>query len=226
MKTPTLSRLRPLFRRGALTLTVLALCPVLTSRAADIFWSGGTGDYTNAASWGGTVPGGGDHAINNSGSNNVIQINAGDPNWTVIDLIAGNADNTSGAYVQNGATVKVGNPGGWFRFGVNPGSFGIYTLNGGTLNSIDQLHVAEQGVAVLNINGGLLTKSGGQSHSAMVRRDATARLTKRAARSVRPVNCGSAMAAPAMALTISRAAISPTATGLQSAGSAGTDTCR
>src|SRR5207237_9096182 len=63
---------------------------------------------------------------------------------------------------QNGSTVTVGNPGGWLRLVGNPVSFGIYTLNSGTLNSIDQLHVAEAGTAVLNINGGTITKSGGQ----------------------------------------------------------------
>ena len=146
----------------ALILVAMFAWSALVAEAADIFWSGGTASYTNAAGWGGTVPGDGDHAINNSGSNNVVQINSGDPDWTLVDLIAGNADNTSGAYVQNGATIKVGNPGGWFRFGVNNGSFGIYTLNNGTLNSIDQLHVGENGQGVLNINGGTITKSGGQ----------------------------------------------------------------
>jgi autotransporter-associated beta strand protein len=147
---------------AACLLAALALLSARATQAADIFWTDGTDSYTNAAAWGGTVPGGGDNAINNNGSNNIVLINAADPPWTVIDLIAGNADNTSGAYIQNGSTVNVGNPGGWFRFGVNPGSFGIYTLNAGTLNSIDQLHVAEQGVGVLNIYGGTLTKSGGQ----------------------------------------------------------------
>src|SRR6266487_2966690 len=161
MKPTIIAKLGPISKIAALTFAALAIWPA-AAPAADIFWSDGTASYTNAAAWGGTVPGGGDHAINNNGANNVVQINAGDPAWTVVDLIAGNADNTSGAYEQNGSTVNVGNPGGWFRFGVNPGSFGIYTLNSGTLNSIDQLHVAEAGTAVLNINGGTLTKSGGQ----------------------------------------------------------------
>src|SRR2546430_12461666 len=124
MKTSIISKFGHISEIGALALAALALWPFATP-AADIFWSDGTASYTNAADWGGTVPGGGDHAINNNGSNNVVQINAADPAWTVIDLIAGNADNTSGAYEQNGSTVNVGNPGGWVRFGVNPGSFGV-----------------------------------------------------------------------------------------------------
>ncbi|MDB6063799.1 MAG: Autotransporter-associated beta strand repeat protein [Pedosphaera sp.] len=131
--------------------------------AVDIFWTGGTASYTNATNWtGGVLPGSGDHAINNNGSNNVVQINSGDAAWSVVDLICGNADNTSGAYVQNGSSVTVGTPGGWLRLGVNNGSFGMYTLNSGNVISDDQLHVGENGNAVLNINGGTITKSGGQ----------------------------------------------------------------
>jgi autotransporter-associated beta strand protein len=155
------SKHRLLAKIVIVALAGLAL-PSSPLNAADIFWNGGTGSYTNAAGWGGTVPGPADHAINNSGSNNVVKINEGDPIWTVIDLIAGNADNTSGAYEQNGSSVKVGNPGGWFRFGVSPGSFGIYTLNSGNLTNTDQIHVGENGNAVLNINGGFIRKTGGQ----------------------------------------------------------------
>jgi len=118
----------------ALTLAISAALSAGTARAVDIFWTAGTASYNNGANWtGGVIPGTGDHAINNNGSNNVVQINPGDPAWSVVDLIAGNADNASGSYVQSGSSVTVGTPGGWLRLGLNNGSLGIYTLNSGTL---------------------------------------------------------------------------------------------
>src|ERR1700692_1686350 len=80
-----------------LVLAVAAALPAASTMAADIFWTGGEGRYTNPTNWtGGVLPGSGDHAINNNGSNNVVQINSGDASWSVVDLICGNADNTSG----------------------------------------------------------------------------------------------------------------------------------
>src|SRR5437660_2274356 len=93
MKPTITSKFGHVSEIAALAFAALSLWPA-ASPAADIFWSDGTASYTNAAAWGGTVPGGGDHAINNNGSNNIAQINAADPAWTVVDLIAGNADNT------------------------------------------------------------------------------------------------------------------------------------
>ena len=57
----------------------------------------------------------GTNAINDNGSNNVVQINASDPVWTVNDLWAGDGSDKSGAYVQNGSIVNVGTAGGWIR---------------------------------------------------------------------------------------------------------------
>src|ERR1700730_8177033 len=73
-----------------LALAITAGCSTVMTRAADLSWSGGTGSYNNAAAWGGRVPGSGDNAINDSGSTNVVQINVGDPDWSVIDFRAGN----------------------------------------------------------------------------------------------------------------------------------------
>src|SRR5438876_10269585 len=90
MKPTIISKFGKLSEIATLALAALALWPEATP-AADIFWADGTASYTNAAAWGGTVPGGSDHAINNNAANNVVQINAADPACTVIDLIAGNA---------------------------------------------------------------------------------------------------------------------------------------
>src|SRR5688572_30481651 len=64
---------------GGVTLGALAF--LLPATAADIFWSGGTGTYNNAAAWGGVIPGLTDKAINDSGAGNAVQINVGDPDW-------------------------------------------------------------------------------------------------------------------------------------------------
>ncbi len=123
----------------------------------NIYWQGGAADYDLGANWmGGVVPGAGTNAINDSGSNNVVEINAGDPDWTLNDLWAGDDSGTTGAYVQNGSTVSVGTPGGWVRLGDNSGAVGYYTLNGGTLNATNNFDIGEAGTGVLNVNGGLI----------------------------------------------------------------------
>src|SRR5262245_47599601 len=77
----------------------------LVANAADISWTDGTASYTNAANWtGGVVPGTADNAINDNGSNNVVQINAGDPDWTLNGIRAGNSTG-NGAFAQSGQTV-------------------------------------------------------------------------------------------------------------------------
>jgi fibronectin-binding autotransporter adhesin len=127
--------------------------------AAHYSWLGGTGTYNNPANWsGGVVPGPGDTARNDMGTNQVVLINADDPDWTVIDFLAGTGVGTSGAFTQN---ARVASSTGWFRMGVETGSLGIYTLNGGTLNVLGgRINLGEKGTGILNINGGLINKSG------------------------------------------------------------------
>lgn len=85
------------------------------AQAADINWSGGTASYTNVANWtGGVVPVAGDNAINDTGLANLVQINPGNPNWTVGDLTAGVTVGALGAFVQHAQTVTVN---GWFHLG-------------------------------------------------------------------------------------------------------------
>ena len=166
MKTTMTSKLGCIYKVGALTLALLAASTLVT-RAADRFWSGGTASYTNAAAWGGTVPGSSDNAINDHGTNNVVQINVGDPDWTVNQIRAGNGAG-SGAFVQNGQTVNLNGtnvassafttP---FRLGIVAGGTGVYTLNGGSINySNGGFNVGELGTGILNINGGSITGSG------------------------------------------------------------------
>jgi autotransporter-associated beta strand protein len=120
------------------------------------YWQGGASDFNNAVSWsGGVVPGTNTIAINDSGSNNIVQINTGDPAWNVNGLWAGNGTNMTGAYIQAGSTVNITNFGGWLRLGASPGAVGYYTLNSGTLNVSNNLtDIGENGVGVLNLNGG------------------------------------------------------------------------
>ena len=127
----------------------------------NIYWQGGTADYNAGANWvGGIVPGAGTNAINDSGSNNIVQINAADPAWTLNDLWAGDGSAATGAYVQNGSTVNVGTAGGWVRLGDSSGAVGYYTLNAGTLNATNNLDVGEAGTGILNINGGIINIGG------------------------------------------------------------------
>jgi autotransporter-associated beta strand protein len=166
MKTTMTSKLGCIYKVGALTLALLAASTLVT-RAADRFWSGGTASYTNAAAWGGTVPGSSDNAINDHGTNNVVQINVGDPDWTVNQIRAGNGAG-SGAFVQNGQAVtligtNIASPAFTtpFRLGIVAGGTGVYTLNGGSINySNGGFNVGELGTGILNVNGGSISGSG------------------------------------------------------------------
>ena len=170
MKTSIISKLGHISEIGALALAALALWPV-AMRAADIRWQGPTASYTNTADWiGGVLPGSRDNAINDNGTGNAVQINVGDPDWTVGQIRAGNSAG-NGAFVQNGQTVT---PLGTnyngpvisefftpFRLGIVAADAGVYTLNGGTLNyGTGPFDVGEVGTGTLNINGGTITGSG------------------------------------------------------------------
>src|ERR1051325_4918176 len=160
MKTSMTSKLPHFLNLGALTLTVLALWPAMT-QAADIFWTNSTASYNNAANWSSaTVPEAGDNAINNNGTNNKVQINVADPDWTVVDLQAGNTNDAGGAFEQNGQSVSAT---GWVRLGLATNSVGRYTLNGGTLKVVGgriMTGESEGSSAQIVINGGVLNKTG------------------------------------------------------------------
>ena len=148
-------------RLSALSLAALAAMPAVVTHAADKLWTGGTASYTNAANWGGTVPGAADKAINDNGAGNVVQINAGNPDWLVNGIQAGFSTG-NGAFVQNAQTVNLTNTTGRgaVRLGVVPGRSGAYTINGGALNYSGEFNVGERGTATLNVNGGAITGNG------------------------------------------------------------------
>ncbi len=68
-------------------------------------------------------------------------------------LWAGNANGTSGAYLQTGSTNNTGG-GNWLRMGVGAGSFGSYILNGGAVRVGGRTQIGENGVGYVEINGG------------------------------------------------------------------------
>ena len=132
--------------------------------ATDIEWQGGTASYTNAADWvGGLVPGSGDNAINSNGTNNVVQINPGDPDWTLIDISSAvRMTGSTGAIEQNGPTLNVN---GWFHIGNGTNSYGVYTLDSGTINIPSGALFLGEGpgsTSTLNINGGTINKGNNQ----------------------------------------------------------------
>jgi autotransporter-associated beta strand protein len=161
MKTPTKStgsRAGHIPQISVLSMATLFALTALSTQAADLSWQGGTADYTTAADWvGGVVPGASDNAINDHGTNNVVQIKVGDPDWTVNDFRAGNGAG-DGAFVQNGQTATVN---GWFRMGIASTNTGIYMLNGGTLNyQGGHFSIGELGTGIVNMNGGAINGSG------------------------------------------------------------------
>ncbi len=171
MKNPNRPLVSPSSRQTLMkitTFTAAIALSALTASAQDILWSGGTASFNTPSGWSSlTVPTNTSNAVNNSGSNNVVQINVGNPNWTVNQIKAGNSAG-DGAFTQNGQTVTVIGSNTTstayitsIRLGIAAGSTGIYTLNGGTLNYSNGLFtVGELGIGALNINGGTLTGSG------------------------------------------------------------------
>src|ERR1041385_5035804 len=160
MKTPLASSFGPLAQSCTFSVALLLACASFTN-AADIFWTDGTASYNTPANWtGGVVPGTADNAINTNGAGNVVLINNGDPDWTLVDVQAGSAAGTAGAFLQSGQTVSST---GWTRLALGTNSVGLYTLNAGTLNVLGgRISMAESdgAVATLNINGGTINKTG------------------------------------------------------------------
>ena len=137
----------------ALAVCKMAILFWLTARCAwaDSFWQGGTSDFNMSSSWNPSGVPTGVNAINDSGSNNVVLTQPGDPVWSPWDIRAGDGASASGSYLQTGSSNIVN---GWFRLGDSAGSAGYYTLNNGVANALLQAHVGEAGDGVLTINGG------------------------------------------------------------------------
>jgi autotransporter-associated beta strand protein len=161
MKTSIPSKPLSRTKLGALTLSLLAATPACITQAANIYWTGPTASYNNPTHWaGGVVPGTADNAINTNGLANAVQINAGDPDWTVIDISAGGITDGAGAFQQNGGTLNVN---GWLLVGTGTNAVGSFTLNDGTLNVLGgRIFLGDHpgSTSSFTMNGGVINKSG------------------------------------------------------------------
>ncbi len=141
-----------------LLLAALALLPTAVLAQTQDFWVGGTGDFNVTTNWSlNVVPASGYTANNDTSSNNVVQINAGDPTWTLNGIRAGVSN--SGSFVQNGSTITLGSTqNGWLRLGVTTStSVGYYTINSNAvLNTPSGITVGEVGSGALTVNGGTI----------------------------------------------------------------------
>jgi len=150
------SQPNPFRGKKYLALAAALLVPAVTA-LAQTQWSGGTGanDYNNTANWsGGVIPSGTVNCTDDAGSNNIILIQPGDPVFQHGDTLAGNAANTSGAWLQTGSTNNTGG-GNWLRMALGTGSYGSYILSNGVVNVGGQTHIGEYGVGYLEIDGGV-----------------------------------------------------------------------
>lgn len=146
-----------------LTLLAAALIVPATTGLAQTMWTDGTADYNIPANWNGTYMDGSDDTTpnpncdNDTGSNNVILIQPGDPAWYHGDTLAGQGTGTSGAYLQTGSTNNTGYPnnGNWLRMGIGSGTYGSYILSNGVVNVAGQTHMGESGTGYLEIDGGV-----------------------------------------------------------------------
>lgn len=118
---------------------------------ADSYWVGGTGDFNIPESWSPAGVPTAINAINDSGSNNVVLTQPGDPVWSPWDIRAGDGNGAAGAFLQTGSTNVVN---GWFRLGDSTGANGFYALSNGLVNVMLQAHVGEVGNGVLTVSGG------------------------------------------------------------------------
>jgi hypothetical protein len=164
MKTstnPMTSKPSRIFRLKILTLSAVLIVPATTGLAQTL-WTDGTADFNIPANWNGTyIDTGGDsspnpNCDNDTGSNNVILIEPGDPAWYHGDTLAGQNNNTSGAYLQTGSTNATGWPanGNWLRMGIGSGTYGSYILSNGVVNVAGQTHLGESGTGYLEVDGG------------------------------------------------------------------------
>ena len=170
MKTPITSKLDCVHKASVLTLALLAASTLATHgpqissglTAPPVTTTRQTGERV--------VPGIFDSAINDNGLGNAVQINVGDPDWTVGQIRAGNSAG-NGAFIQNGQAVTVlgTNYNGPvitefitpFRLGIVAADTGIYTMNGGSLGyGSGPFTIGAVGTGILNLNGGSIAGSG------------------------------------------------------------------
>ncbi|HEV2455262.1 MAG TPA: autotransporter-associated beta strand repeat-containing protein [Verrucomicrobiae bacterium] len=164
MKTPTnfvFSKSGRLSGIKALTVAAALVAPAATGWAQTL-WTDGTADFNTPADWNGTYIDTGTsspnpNCDNDTGSNNVILIQPGDPAWYHGDTLAGQNANSSGAYLQTGSTNFTGYPanGNWLRMGIGSGSYGSYILSNGVVNVAGRTQLGENGTGYLEVDGGV-----------------------------------------------------------------------
>lgn len=158
MKTPRnlLSVKQDRLSYKALPLLAALMMPAV-AMAQTMWIAPSTSDFNNPANWNGTYIGSSNpNCANDAGSNNVVLIQPGDPVWQHGDTLAGNGDNTSGAYLQTGSTNNTGG-GNWLRMGLGTNSFGSYILSNGVVNVGGRIQIGERGTGYLEIDNGTMT---------------------------------------------------------------------
>jgi autotransporter-associated beta strand protein len=159
MKNSNLCALR---RRILVAAAALAAFSTASSRAADASWTAtSSGTYNNAASWNvNRVPGAADNAISAKSTNNAVQINIGDPDWSLNALIAGTYAG-DGSFVQNGQTITLTEPTRSFRLGIAPAATGKYTMNSGAINyGSGTFDAGDVGSGIFVMNDGVIRGGG------------------------------------------------------------------
>jgi len=112
----------------------LGLAQLPDVRATDLFWAPNTGDFTDPASWGGTLPGVDDGAFIENGGTATISATAGELHINTIHL--GSEGGNSGHVIMNGGTLylaeklETGQPKPIIGNGTVESSF---IMNGGTI---------------------------------------------------------------------------------------------
>lgn len=109
---------------------LLAAAPL---QAADLYWTGATGDYNDPLNWGGTLPIAGDQArVSNGGTANITVAPASAPDF----ILAGFGSGTPGAVgTINQTNVNLTLAGGLLYIGEGGGT-GTYNISGGSLNML------------------------------------------------------------------------------------------
>ena len=119
---------------GLLTVAAMLLS-ISVANAADISWSGTTGDWNTAGNWGGTVPGAGDIArVNNSGT---AQLSAA---ATVEQLYLGNSGGQTGTVEVSSGSLDVTLSD---KFYIGVSGAGTLNISGGTVTGPDVIRIGQ-----------------------------------------------------------------------------------
>ena len=142
-----------------------------TASAANVYWRGTSGDWSDATCWGGTAPTSSDMAYINNGGTASVSSTGGTCNY----LYLGNAAGESGAIAMTSGTLTMSkyeyigysgvgtfsqsggvnfNPSGNIYLGYNAGSSGTYNLGGTAVLTSSYGCVGSSGTGTFNQTGG------------------------------------------------------------------------